>query len=30
LMRMGNLLPDDYNFFPNTYNLPHDYKEMMA
>lgn len=29
-MRMGNLLPDDYNFFPNTYNLPHDYKEMMA
>ena len=29
-MRMNNLLPEEYNFFPGTYNLPHDYKEMMA
>jgi len=30
LMRMGSLLPDDYKFFPTTYHLPHDFKEMMA
>ena len=27
LMRMQKLLPDEYNFFPTTYMLPHDYKD---
>lgn len=29
LMRMMNFLPDDYNFFPITYCLPHDYKDFL-
>ena len=28
LMRMNNYLPFDYNFFPTTYCLPHDYKDL--
>jgi tubulin polyglutamylase TTLL6/13 len=27
LMKMQKLLPSDYNFFPTTYMLPHDYKD---
>ena len=27
LMRMYKLLPKDYDFFPTTYALPHDYKD---
>ena len=27
LMRMQRLLPDEYNFFPTSYMLPHDYKD---
>lgn len=30
LMRMQKLLPSDYNFFPYTYMLPHDYKDFVA
>ena len=26
-MRMQKILPDDYNFFPTSYMLPHDYKD---
>jgi hypothetical protein len=29
LMRMGKLLPKEYDFFPDTYMLPHDYKDFM-
>jgi len=29
LMRMNKLLPDDYNFFPTTYMIPHDYKDFI-
>ena len=27
LMKMNKLLPQEYNFFPKTYMLPHDYKD---
>lgn len=27
LMKMKRILPNDYNFFPKTYMLPHDYKD---
>jgi hypothetical protein len=27
LMRMQKLLPNEYNFFPTSYMLPHDYKD---
>jgi len=27
LMRMQKILPDDFNFFPTTWMLPHDYKD---
>jgi tubulin polyglutamylase TTLL6/13 len=27
LMRMQKLLPHEYNFFPTSYMLPHDYKD---
>jgi len=30
LMRMQKILPEDYNFFPITYCLPHDMKEFLA
>jgi len=29
LMRMMNFLPYDYNFFPITYCMPHDYKDFI-
>ena len=29
LMRMQRLLPNDYEFFPTTYCLPHDYKDFV-
>lgn len=29
LSRMNKLLPFDFNFFPNTYCMPHDYKYFM-
>ena len=30
LMRLQSVFPDDYNFFPPTYNLPEDFKEFLA
>ena len=30
LMRLQTVFPDDYNFFPQTYNLPADFKEFVA
>lgn len=29
LMKMRKLLPHDFNFFPTTYMLPHDYKDFV-
>jgi tubulin polyglutamylase TTLL6/13 len=29
-MRMQKEFPDEYNFFPVTFMLPHDFKEFMA
>jgi len=29
LSRMQRVLPDDYDFFPSTYCLPHDYKDFL-
>ena len=29
LMRMQKSLPSDYDFFPTTYCLPHDYKDFL-
>jgi len=29
LMRMLKLLPDEYDFFPFTYMMPHDYKDFI-
>ena len=29
-MRMGKEFPEDYDFFPLTFMLPHDYKEFIA
>ena len=29
LMKMQQLLPDEYNFFPTTYMLPHDYNHLI-
>jgi tubulin polyglutamylase TTLL6/13 len=30
LMRMQKILPEDYDFFPRTYCLPHDMKDFLA
>jgi len=30
LMRLQSVFPDDYNFFPQTYTLPADFKEFLA
>ena len=30
LMKMQKFLPEDYDFFPATYMLPHDMKEFLA
>jgi tubulin polyglutamylase TTLL6/13 len=29
LMRMGKILPNEYDFFPYTYMMPHDYKDFI-
>lgn len=29
LMRMQKLCPIDYNFFPSTYIMPHDHKDLI-
>ena len=30
LMRLQSIFPEDYNFFPPTYNLPADFKEFLT
>ena len=30
LMRFQSVFPEDYNFFPQTYNLPADFKEFLT
>jgi len=29
LMKMRKILPNDFNFFPTTFMLPHDYKDFV-
>lgn len=29
-MRLQSVFPEDYNFFPPTFNLPDDFKEFVA
>jgi len=29
LMRMAKIMPDEYDFFPYTYMMPHDYKDFI-
>ena len=28
-MKMRKILPNDFNFFPTTFMLPHDYKDFV-
>jgi hypothetical protein len=29
LMRMNKMLPNEYDFFPTTWGMPHDYKDFI-